>query len=70
MGRGKFGIAEDLNDGTHLSCLGHWHRKKGTNGVVIEDILYDKAAPDDSLGLDHINKNRAGGIKGDSIFIR
>lgn len=42
-----------------------------TADVMADDILYDKAThPDDFLGLDHVNKNRAGGAKGDSIFIR
>ena len=39
--------------------------------AVLDDILFDKASnPDDFLGLDHVNKNRASGAKGDSIFIR
>ena len=38
---------------------------------ITDDILFDKAAhAEDLLGLDHVNKNRAGGAKGDSIFIR
>ena len=37
----------------------------------IDDILADKATNvDETLGLDHVNKNRVGGAKGDSIFIR
>lgn len=42
-----------------------------TDGGRTDDILFDKTTyPDDLLGLDHVNKNRAGGAKGDSIFIR
>ena len=34
------------------------------------DVLSDKLTSEDLLGLDHVNKSRAGGGKGDSIFIR
>ena len=41
------------------------------DGLRTDDILFDKTInADDLLGLDHVNKNRAGGAKGDSIFIR
>lgn len=35
-----------------------------------DDILSAKASADDSLGIDHVNRNKGVGGKGDSIFIR
>ncbi len=41
-----------------------------TDGAHADDVLATKASSDDSLGIDHVNRSKAGGGKGDSIFIR
>ena len=39
--------------------------------IITEDILADVASsPDDLLGIDHVNRSKGLGNKGDSIFIR
>ena len=61
-----------MNDGQHIRSLLSLPASSAVDAnAYADDILSEVARlPDDFLGLDHVNRNRGMGGKGDSIFIR